>query len=95
MYPYKIEIDGVRANEDQQWRIYRIHRIIGYAQALADNNKNIDFYTKIKSIFDSKGTLTVTWIITPTETEKDYIRIAWESIVTVYESNPIEHEIFT
>lgn len=93
MYPYKIEIDGERADDDQHWRIYRIHRIIGYAQALADIDKNEDFFKKIKSIYDYKGSLTVTWIAMPTEAEKEYLQKAWESIVTDYEGNPIEHEI--
>ena len=93
MYPYTIEIDGDRAEEDQQWRIYRIYMIIGYAQALADLDKNEDYFKKVKSIYDSKGNLIVTWIIEPTEQEKGYIRKAWESIVTDYEGNDIDHVI--
>ena len=93
MYPHQIEIDGVRANEDQHWRIYRIHRIIGYAQALADLDKNEDYYKKIKSFYDNKGMLFVEWLTEPTETEKEYIRKAWESIVTDYEMTTIEHEV--
>jgi hypothetical protein len=91
IYPYNIEIDGERADDDQHWRIYRIHMVIGYAQALADINKNEDYYKKIKSIYDYKGSLTVTWSIAPTQKEKEYLQQAWESIVTDYEGNPIEH----
>jgi predicted transglutaminase-like protease len=93
MYPYKLEIDGARANDDQHWRIDRIHLIIGYAQALADFDKNEDYYKKIKSIYDYKGNLTVTWNTEPTENEKQYLQKAWESIVTDYESGIIGHEI--
>jgi hypothetical protein len=93
MYPDNIEIDGARANEDQHWRIYRIHRIIGYSQAMAVLDNNEDFYKKVESIYDDKGTLYVTWQTEPTEKEKEYLQKAWESIVTDYEGNPIEHEI--
>jgi hypothetical protein len=93
MYPYNIEIDGARANDDQPWRISRIYMIIGYAQALADIDNNEDFYKKIKSIYDYKGSLTVTWITSPTEEEKEYLRKAWESAVTDFEGNDIDHEI--
>jgi len=92
-YPFKIEINGARANEDQQWRINRIYMIIGYAQALADIDKNKNFHKKIKSIYDDKGNLTITWINKPTAAEKKYLHISWESIVTDYESNPMEHLI--
>lgn len=93
MYPYKIEIDANRADEGEHWRIYRIHRIVGYAQALADTDVNEDYFKKIKSIYEYKGHLTVNWEIEPSETEKGYLQKAWESIVTDYESNPVEHEI--
>ena len=91
MYPFDIEIDGSRTNEDQYWRINRVHRIVGYAQALADNDNNEDFYKKIKSIYDYKGTLTVEWKSNPSESEEEYLQKAWESIVTDYEGNQIEH----
>lgn len=91
MYPFEIEIDGSRANDDQYWRINRIHRLIGYAQALADIDNNEDFYKKIESIYDEKGSLTITWIERPTKQEKEFLQNAWESIVTDYEGNPIEH----
>lgn len=93
MYPFKIEIDGARVNEDQHWRINRIHRIIGYAQALADLDNHEDYFKKIKSIYDDKGSLIITWITEPSKEEKEYLQKAWESIVTDYEGNPIEHEI--
>lgn len=95
MYPYKIEIAGSRTEDDQHWRIYRIHRIIGYAQALADIDKNEGFYKKIKSIYDFKGSLTVIWITIPTEAEKEYLQKAWESIVADNEGVQIEHEIIS
>jgi hypothetical protein len=95
MYPFNIEIDGSRAEEDQHWRIYRIHRIIGYAQALADLDDNEDFHKKSVGIFDDKGTLYISWQTEPSEKEKDYLQKAWESTVTDYECNPIEHEILS
>lgn len=92
-YPYQIEIDANRANEGQYYRIERIHRILGYAQALADADNNQAFCKKVKSIYEFKGHLTVSWDIEPSELEKEYFQIAWGSIVTDYESNEVEHEI--
>jgi len=92
MYPYSIIIDGARADEDQHWRIYRIYMIIGYAQALADMDNNEDYYKKINSFYDDKGTLYVTWNIEPSIQEKNYLKKAWESVVTDYEGNDIVHE---
>jgi len=92
-YPYTIVIDGARVQEDQDWRISRIYMIIGYAQALADLDNNEVYYKKIKSIFDDNGTLFITWFTDPTLPEKEYLRKAWESIVTDYEQNIIIHQI--
>lgn len=93
MYIDEIEIDGSRADEDQPWRIRRIHALIGYAQALADLNGNEDYYKKIKSIYDLKGILFVVWKSQPTDAEKEFLQKGWESIVTDYEMNSIEHEL--
>ncbi len=90
-YTETIEIDAVRADDDQYWRILRIHRILGYAQALADLDGNTDYFKKIKSMFDFKGSLSVEWHNVPEDREKNYLWKAWESIVTDYETNPIEH----
>jgi len=92
-YPFAIEIDGARADRDQHWRIYRIHRILGYAQALADLDNNEGFYKKLQRLDDEKGILFVTWLTEPTEEEKVYLKKAWESIVTDYETNDIKHDI--
>lgn len=93
MYPYGMEIDGIRANDDQHWRIERIHRILGYAQALADLDYCEGFYKKIKGIWDAKGTLYIKWNEEPTDKEKEYLKKAWESIVTDYEGNTVDHII--
>lgn len=93
MYPYKIEIDVGKNNEDYQWRIYRIQRIVGYAQALAELDNNEDYCNKIESIFDYKGSLTITWKTEPSANEQDYLQKAWASVVAGYEGNLIEHEI--
>lgn len=92
MHPFDVEIDGSRVNDDQYWRINRIHRIIGYAQAIADIDANKDFYKKLKGVYDYKGSLTVEWKSNPSDDEKEYLQKAWESIVTDYEGNPIEHK---
>lgn len=93
MYPNHIEISGARANDDQQWRIQRIYMIIAYAQALADIDNNENYYKKLKSIYDDKGTILVTWSAEPEKAEKEYIQNAWNSIVTDFECNDIVHII--
>jgi len=92
MYPYSLEIDGARADRDQSWRVGRIQLVLGYAQALADLDGNESYHLKLKSIFDDKGTLFVTWKIEPDEKEKNYLEQAWHSVVTDYEGNDVEHE---
>jgi len=93
MYPCKIEIEVGMNNEDYQWRVYRIQRIVGYAQALADIDNNEDYCEKIISIDDHKGALTITWKAEPSENEKDYLQKAWASIVAGYEGNFVKHEL--
>lgn len=93
MYPYKIELEVGKNNEDYNWRIYRIQRIVGYAQALAELDNNEDYCSKIDSFDDYKGDMTVTWKTEPTEKEKDYLQKAWASVVAGFEGNLIEHEM--
>jgi hypothetical protein len=93
MYPYQIEIEVGKNNEDYHLEIYRINRIVGYAQALADLDNNEEYCGKISSIFEYKGNLTISWKTEPSENEKDYFQKAWESVVSGYEGNKIEHEI--
>ncbi len=92
MFATSFKIDGSRAREDQAWRLDRINMILGYAQALADLDNNENYYKKIDCVFDEKGHLSVEWKSEPSRTEKEYLQKAWESIVTDYEGNPIEHE---
>ena len=92
-YPNTIKISGSRTDEDQAWRILRIHRVLAYAQALADIDNNEKWFLKIEEIYDHKGILTATWRNAPTSKEKEYLQNAWESVVTDYESELIEHEI--
>lgn len=91
MYPYDIEIDGYRASDDEQWRITRIKMVLAYAQALADAADNESFYKKVKSLYDDEGTLTVSWLVPPTDEEKEMFNNAWNSVVTDFEENVVEH----
>jgi len=59
---------------------------------LADIDNNEGFYKRLQSLVDEKGTLYVAWLAEPTDEEKEYIKKAWESIVTDFETNDIEHQ---
>jgi hypothetical protein len=95
MYSLNIIIEANR-EDSEPWRLSRIQRVVGYAQALAELKGQVvdeEFFRKIYSIFDFKGFLTVVWNIEPTQEEKDWLQKAWESSVTGYETTEIEHEI--
>lgn len=93
MYLEDLKIDATRADDDQFYRIPRINRVIGYAQALAGDDSHPSFLEKVKSFYDHKGTLTIVWNTAPTEDEIIYLQTAWESIVTDYEDRMIDHQI--
>lgn len=93
MYLEKVEIGGSIIDEDPLFRIHRIHRVIGYAQALANIANNENIIDKINRFYDYKGILTITWNSKPSVEEMEYFQVAWESIVTDYESESVEHEV--
>lgn len=88
-----IEIGGSRTDEDQLWRIPRIHRVLAYAQALADIDNDEEWYKNIFSIYDHKGILTVTWKDIPVFKAKSYLQKAWVSIVTDFENEEVIFEM--
>jgi len=57
----------------------RLERVLGYICALAEQSKNNTLFSKIKSMYDYKGKLTVTWKTAPTLKEENIILKAWES----------------
>jgi hypothetical protein len=93
MYPYKLVITGSKVCIGEYWRINRLHRVLGYAQALADIDDNENYYKKLKMVEDFKGLFTVEWKKQPTKLEIKYLQNAWDSIVADYECDPIRHKI--
>lgn len=91
MYPYDLQIDGYRADKNEQWRIDRLRMVLGYSQALADIAGNEAFFRKIKALYDDEGTLNVTWFVPPTEDEKGFLNKAWNSVVTDFEAGEVVH----
>jgi len=57
--------------EVEPWRITRLHQTLGYlgAKGLGD--------TRIAAVHDHKGILTVTWLSTPHEREREAVKDAW------------------
>lgn len=91
MYSLNIIIEANREDEEP-WRLNRIQRVVGYAQALADINNQEQFHTKIYSFLDYKGLLSVVWKSEPTDQEKEWIQKAWDSSVAGYEYS-VEHMV--
>jgi len=66
---------------------------LGYAQALADIDNNENWYRKIYSIHDYKGILSIQLKYNFQSKEIEYLKKAWESIITDYESEDIEFSL--
>ena len=79
-------------SETEPDRLERLHRVYGYALALADADGNADCITKIAKIHDHKGTLMVIWYTTPSEVERIYFMKAWHSKIGD-ESTQVEHAL--
>jgi len=91
-YKYKIKIDAsVEDDGNRLARINQVHRVIGYAQALADIHEDFDLLNKIENIFNKKGVLTITWRKSPLDIDKEYIGHAWKSSIADYSNNTIKH----
>jgi len=65
--------------EEEEWRIFRLERVIGYVVALAEHYGNRELLDKIFELEDSKGMLTVYWKVEPTQGEKELFAEAWKS----------------
>ena len=78
--------------ETEPDRLERLHRVYGYALALADVEGNTECITKIAKVHDHKGTLMVIWHVAPTEIEKAYFLKAWQSRAGD-ESDHVEHAL--
>ena len=68
-----IEFDWYRP--DQNWRIFRLHRIVGYLRAVADYTGNFEILRKVACILDHK----VIWHELPSEAEKTIFANAWNA----------------
>ena len=73
-------------------RLERLHRVYGYAVALADAIELKEFIFKVSRIHDHRGTLIVFWHVVPGADEKSFFMKAWQSNIGDGSSN-VEHEI--
>jgi len=78
MYEDKIILTAYREDTEPH-RLIRLERVVGYVSALADYYGNEDVCSRIESLNDHKGVLTVTWHVQPTEVEKEVLSKAWKS----------------
>ena len=72
-------------------RIERLTRVYGYVAALADGAGAIRLIEKINQLHDHKGTLIVFWNDTPSDDEKQFFALAWDSKIGDGSTN-VEHE---
>jgi hypothetical protein len=79
-------------SETEPDRLERLHRVYGYAMALADVDGDAECIVKLAKLHDHKGTLMIIWHATPTESEKHYFLQAWMSKVGD-ESTQVEHAL--
>ena len=84
-----IELDSYR--DDQAWRYFRLHRVVGYLRAVADSTGDYDLLRKISCIRDHKGTLFVFWHDLPNDAEKVALENAWDA--ECEDGEFIEHEL--
>jgi len=85
----KIGLEWIR--DDQDWRSFRLHRVVGYLRAVADSTKDYALLRKISCIRDHKGDMTVFWHELPTDDEKSALEKAWNS--EAESGDMIEHEL--
>lgn len=90
MHENDISVTAYNSDTEQD-RLVRLERVIGYICALAEHYGNDTVLSKISSIHDHKGTLTVSWRSVPTAGEKEFISKAWSSSIGDGVDN-VEHE---
>ena len=78
-------------SQDQPERIERLHRVYGYALALADSAGDAAFADKLSQLHDHKDTLIVFWNLVPGEPERAIFARAWAS-QTGHGAASVEHE---
>ncbi len=72
------EAIAVTCSDGPEWRIPRLHRVIGYVTALGGNG---DVLEKVAALSDHEGTLRVRRKAEPTAQEKGFFAKAWSSVI--------------
>lgn len=79
---YEVEYEGrcieLVGSPEEDHRLPRLHRMVGYVQALQDLKRQ-NTLNMVGKLMDHKGTLRVYWVEIPSETEKKIFEDAWES----------------
>lgn len=90
---YRDEIILTAYNADTEPdRLIRLERVVGYVFALAEHYGNENICSRIESLHDHKGLLTVTWHVQPTDGEKEFLSKAWKSSIGDGADN-VEHAL--
>lgn len=91
MHEDKIILTAYRSDTEPD-RLLRLERVVGYVSALVDHYGSENACSKIESLHDHKGVLTVTWHVQPTEGDKELLSKAWKSRVGDGTDN-VEHTL--
>ncbi|MBL7714445.1 MAG: hypothetical protein JNL01_03190 [Bdellovibrionales bacterium] len=90
---YHDEIDLGSSDGEDEFRMKRLERTIGYVCALGEHFGNQLLLSKIGSLHDHKGVLQVGWKRKPTDGEKEIFGKAWGSLIGDGASENVEHEV--
>jgi len=87
-----IEITANR-QESENYRIVRLHRVVGYIAALDEQRTDLKLGERILRLHDHKGILNVQWKVDPSQEMKNAILAGWLSGIGDGSDN-IEHVVF-
>ena len=93
IYSGSIGLSGNGSAEEEKGRRCRLLQVLEYVQCLSDRSGDNNTLSKVKSLHDHKGELTVTWCAEPEGPEKEFFSTAWKSPIGDG-SMDVKHELY-
>jgi len=85
-----VEVSANRSDEEPG-RLVRLNQILGFVHALASHYGNQRLLSKVISVHDHKGDLTVCWREKPTDGEMELFNRGWRDELIGDAWGPTEH----